>query len=51
MRELALDLWVTEAPLRFFGLEVGTRMTAIRLPSGDMPPFFNEVVFFHRPSA
>jgi hypothetical protein len=32
MRELATDLWVAEAPLRFFGLEIGARMTVVRLP-------------------
>lgn len=31
LRELAPDLWVTERPLRFAGLEVGTRMTVVRL--------------------
>jgi len=36
MRELHADLWVTETPLRFLGLEVGTRMTTIRLPNGDL---------------
>jgi hypothetical protein len=28
---LAADLWVAERPQRFYGLEVGTRMTVIRL--------------------
>ena len=32
MQQLDSDLWVTEAPLRFFGLEVGARMTVVRLP-------------------
>ena len=36
MRELHSDLWVTESPLRFLGLEVGARMTVIRLPNGDL---------------
>lgn len=31
MRALHSDLWVTESPLRFVGLEVGARMTVIRL--------------------
>jgi hypothetical protein len=31
LRALADDLWVAERPQRFFGLEVGTRMTVIRL--------------------
>ncbi len=31
LRELAADLWVVERPQSFYGLEVGTRMTVIRL--------------------
>ncbi len=29
-------LWVAETPLRFFGLEVGTRMSVVRLSNGDL---------------
>ena len=36
MRQLDADLWVTETPLRFLGLEVGSRMTVVRLPNGDL---------------
>ena len=36
MRQLDADLWVAESPLRFFGLEVGARMTTIRLPDGSL---------------
>ena len=36
MQQLAPDLWVTECPLRFGGLEVGARMTIIRLPDGKL---------------
>ena len=36
MRRLDTDLWVTEAPLRFLGLEVGARMTVVRLPDGRL---------------
>lgn len=36
MRELHSDLWVTDTPLRFLGLEVGTRMTTIRLSNGEL---------------
>jgi hypothetical protein len=36
LRALADDLWVVEQPQRFFGLEVGTRMTVIRLAGGDL---------------
>lgn len=32
MKSIAPHLWVAEAPLRFAGLEVGARMTIIRLP-------------------
>ncbi len=36
LRELASDLWVTERPLRFAGVEVGTRMSVIRLRDGGL---------------
>jgi len=32
MQQLHSDLWITDSPLRFFGLEVGARMTVVRLP-------------------
>ncbi|MCP5067136.1 MAG: DUF4336 domain-containing protein, partial [bacterium] len=32
MQQLHSDLWVTDSPLRFFGVEIGARMTVIRLP-------------------
>jgi hypothetical protein len=35
-RQLDRDLWVVERPQRFFGLEVGTRMTVIRLADGSL---------------
>jgi Domain of unknown function (DUF4336) len=31
LRELAPDLWIADQPLRFFGLEVGARMTIVGL--------------------
>jgi hypothetical protein len=31
MRQLAPDLWIAESPLRFFGVELGARMTVMRL--------------------
>jgi hypothetical protein len=40
---LAPDLWVAEQPLRFAGVEVGTRMTVVRLPDGGL--------FLHSPIA
>ena len=36
MQELAPDLWVADSPLRFLGLEMGARMTVIRLPDGKL---------------
>jgi hypothetical protein len=35
-RSLATDLWVVERPQRFYGLEVGTRMTVFRLADGSL---------------
>jgi len=34
MRELAPDVFIAEAPQRFLGLEVGARMTVLRLSTG-----------------
>jgi hypothetical protein len=36
LRELAKDLWVADRPQRFYGLEVGTRMTVMRLADGSL---------------
>jgi hypothetical protein len=36
MKEIATGLWVHETPLRFRGIEVGRRMTVVRLPSGGL---------------
>jgi len=36
VRAIHTDLWVADCPLRFFGLEVGARMTVIRLPGGEL---------------
>jgi hypothetical protein len=36
LRRLAQDIWVVERPQRFYGLEVGTRMTVIRLADGSL---------------
>jgi Domain of unknown function (DUF4336) len=36
LREIALDVWVAEQPLRFAGLELGARMTVIRLQNGEL---------------
>jgi hypothetical protein len=33
---LAEDLWVYDQPLRFYGVEVGTRMTVVRLADGTL---------------
>jgi uncharacterized protein DUF4336 len=36
LRELAKNIWIAERPQRFYGLEVGTRMTVIRLGDGSL---------------
>jgi hypothetical protein len=36
LRPLAQDIWVVERPQRFYGLEVGTRMTVVRLADGSL---------------
>ena len=36
LTELAPDLFVTERPLRFGGLNIGTRMTVVRLAGGEL---------------
>lgn len=36
MKSIAPDLWVVETPLRFRGIEVGRRMTVVRLASGSL---------------
>jgi hypothetical protein len=36
LKQLHADLWIADSPLRFVGLEVGARMTIVRLP-GSKP--------------
>ena len=36
LRELAPDLWVAEQPFRFLAMEVGLRMSVIRLRDGGL---------------
>ncbi|RYG67363.1 DUF4336 domain-containing protein [bacterium] len=36
LRQLADDLWVTERSQRFLGIEVGTRMTVVRLADSSL---------------
>ena len=36
LQALAEDLWIADAPLRFLGLEVGARMTVVRLADGHL---------------
>ena len=36
LRRLGNDIWVAERPQRFYGLEVGTRMTVLRLADGSL---------------
>ncbi|MBW4663149.1 MAG: hypothetical protein KME01_02955 [Chroococcus sp. CMT-3BRIN-NPC107] len=31
LKEIDTDIWVVDAPFKYFGLSVGTRMTVIRL--------------------
>lgn len=43
LEPLTEDVWIATRSLRFFGLEVGTRMTVVRLPGGGL--------FVHSPVA
>lgn len=36
LRELAPDLWIEDQPLRFFGVELGARMTVVGLRGGRL---------------
>ena len=36
MKQLHAELWITDSPLRFLGLEVGARMTVVRLPDSRL---------------
>ena len=36
LREIDTDIWTVEAPQRWLGVEVGTRMTVIRLADGSL---------------
>jgi Domain of unknown function (DUF4336) len=36
LREIDRNIWVAEQPLKYFGLNVGTRMTVIRLTNGGL---------------
>ena len=36
LREIDTAIWVTEAPQKFLGAEIGTRMTVIRLADGSL---------------
>lgn len=36
LQPLDTDLWISDSPLRFIGLEVGARMTVVRLPDGKL---------------
>ena len=36
LRQLDEDLWTLDRPLRVFGLEIGARMTVIRLANGEL---------------
>lgn len=36
LRPWSADVWLAEAPLRFYGIAFGTRMTVVRLPDGTL---------------
>jgi Domain of unknown function (DUF4336) len=36
LRKIDRDIWVANAPFKYFGLSVGTRMTVIRLSNGEL---------------
>jgi hypothetical protein len=36
LRELTPELWIAEQPQRFFGLELGARMSVVRLPGSKL---------------
>ncbi|QIR38066.1 DUF4336 domain-containing protein [Tolypothrix sp. PCC 7910] len=36
LKAIDTDIWVAEQPLKYFGLEVGKRMTVIRLSSNKL---------------
>jgi hypothetical protein len=36
MQQLHSDLWIADSPLRFLGVEVGARMTVVRLPDSKL---------------
>ena len=36
LTEIASDLWITNQPLQFLSLEVGSRMSVVRLPNQDL---------------
>jgi Domain of unknown function (DUF4336) len=36
LRKIDTNIWVAEQPLKYFGLDVGTRMTVIRLENGNL---------------
>ncbi|MBW2273682.1 MAG: DUF4336 domain-containing protein [Deltaproteobacteria bacterium] len=36
MQQLDSDLWIADSPLRFLGLEIGARMTIVRLPGSKL---------------
>lgn len=36
LETVAKDVWIAARPLRFFGVEVGTRMTVVRLDGGGL---------------
>lgn len=51
LREIDRDIWVGEQPLKYFGLDVGTRMTVIRMNNGELviiSPIQSDELFIHQ---
>lgn len=36
LREIDRNIWISEQPLKYWGFEVGTRMTILRLTNGEL---------------
>ena len=36
MQQLHAELWIADGPLRFLGIEMGARMTVVRLPNAEL---------------
>lgn len=36
LKQITPELWVVDAPLRYLGVEIGRRMTVVKLPTGEL---------------